>query len=486
MSSYPSESIPDLRDRIAVALENSGCVWSLIAWYEDVQARREESGNDSLYCRAARDIMSRCFAWVTRPRNSKELEALLDMSCTCSSATQAASATRHDRIRQTFTRKKINSDLNHRPFFHLLGVFLRPLPTLTLTMEELNQRRIRTERRAEWPRSIQDLMPHGVGKTTRALISLLNLEPDPVGRPRIMASIAVLINLYHSLLLPILVTSRTFVIRGIINTIDTDYHATHSKGSTIRAGDLVDILSTQNTLIKVLSALVQHFPDDTERRTYHAHELLELLRAYSRASMLMTEVQENARRPHLALFASSGISMERLATVARNWLKMGGLLLDDCPDAQSILPQLKLGDYFRKAGLRASTAPSHMLPWYRFTQVVAVQESNQQCSAPGCFVNVWTGSLRRCAGCERVVYCSRACQKAAWRGPVPHRAVCNVIAELSQKLDMPKREMIKFRGVVISPSEWPPIEADVDAVNNHFDALTTLRLAHDGKLLYAL
>jgi hypothetical protein len=485
MSSYPNESAPDLRDLIVFALENSGCVWSLIAWYEIVQARRDESSNDASSRRAARDIMSSCFAWATRPRTGIEIEALLDMDCTCSSATTMR-ARLHEQIRQTVTKRKMNSDRGHRPFFYLLDSFLKPVGSFIPTAEDLYQRRTRIERRAEWPRSMRDLMPHGSEDTTRALISLLNLEPDPVGRRSIMSTIAVLINLYRSLVIPIIVTSRTFVMRGIINTIDADYHAAHSKGSNIKGEDMVSIMRSQNALIRLLSALVMHFPDNTERRTYRAQAPLDLLRAYSRASMLMMELQENARRHHLALLESNDISTGRFAALVENWTLMAGFLLDDCPEAESILPELVLGDHYRRAGFLTGTDPIHMLYRYQFSQVVSIQELNQQCSAPGCFVNVWTGSLRRCAGCERVVYCSRACQKAAWRGRIPHRTVCKTIAALSQKLSIPKRGIHEIRDLTISSSEWPSIEANVHAIINHFDELTTLRLANAGKHLCAL
>lgn len=62
------------------------------------------------------------------------------------------------------------------------------------------------------------------------------------------------------------------------------------------------------------------------------------------------------------------------------------------------------------------------------------------CWARGC-PNTFTSSERKfskCAGCQRVSYCSKECQRRAWKDPLsPHKAVCATITALVQALNIP-------------------------------------------------
>jgi hypothetical protein len=56
-------------------------------------------------------------------------------------------------------------------------------------------------------------------------------------------------------------------------------------------------------------------------------------------------------------------------------------------------------------------------------------DTAQRCYGPGC-IQTYANRDRyfmTCGGCRVVAYCSRACQKAAWRHPLaPHRELCRL------------------------------------------------------------
>jgi hypothetical protein len=54
---------------------------------------------------------------------------------------------------------------------------------------------------------------------------------------------------------------------------------------------------------------------------------------------------------------------------------------------------------------------------------------SQRCYGPGCIATYADRSktFKRCSGCRVATYCSRKCQKAAWRHPTAaHREVCSL------------------------------------------------------------
>ncbi|KAJ6622893.1 hypothetical protein B0H10DRAFT_2213927 [Mycena sp. CBHHK59/15] len=62
----------------------------------------------------------------------------------------------------------------------------------------------------------------------------------------------------------------------------------------------------------------------------------------------------------------------------------------------------------------------------------------QRCLAPDFTAAVAPGTLRQCANCKRVLYCSETCHAAAWTYPnAPHKELCKLIASLVEHTAVP-------------------------------------------------
>jgi hypothetical protein len=76
--------------------------------------------------------------------------------------------------------------------------------------------------------------------------------------------------------------------------------------------------------------------------------------------------------------------------------------------------------------------------WSCLTNILDHLERAQQCSAPDCFKLISDHPLKPCTGCGLTRYCSRRCQKHAWRHVVSHRNVCSELSRLCAGWDIPK------------------------------------------------
>ncbi|KAF9011467.1 hypothetical protein BDZ89DRAFT_1077783 [Hymenopellis radicata] len=64
----------------------------------------------------------------------------------------------------------------------------------------------------------------------------------------------------------------------------------------------------------------------------------------------------------------------------------------------------------------------------------------QRCAAPGCNGVVAAAALQKCSACVRVMYCSLACQKGAWKHELsPHKELCKLATILTTHTGLPAR-----------------------------------------------
>jgi hypothetical protein len=101
---------------------------------------------------------------------------------------------------------------------------------------------------------------------------------------------------------------------------------------------------------------------------------------------------------------------------------------------------------------------------------------SKRCAAPACrrtFAAAGT-KFRYCAGCGRTPYCSKRCQRAAWRhGTLAHRDVCAQLAMFDEATNLPRRfSELWIRGEQpISSTCDPELDHAASAIAAHFREL---------------
>jgi len=104
-----------------------------------------------------------------------------------------------------------------------------------------------------------------------------------------------------------------------------------------------------------------------------------------------------------------------------------------CPPLKSL--HIEIQKHYER-GLGGSPENLHFRTLY---QIYRVRTRNQECAAPNCPMKAELASsntLRHCARCRCMPYCSQTCQATGWKHPsLPHKDVCKELEKLSPYLD---------------------------------------------------
>lgn len=156
-----------------------------------------------------------------------------------------------------------------------------------------------------------------------------------------------------------------------------------------------------------------------------------LVKAFGMALSVLNTVDAMPQVTQLHLDENFGLS--RLPTIAHTFEIMIARLhiLLRLPDGSipgyDLAQSQKDLDDFNKVSARPSTA---LASWSLYLY------GGHVCGAPGCKTVSTERRLKMCTRCIHVFYCSRACQKRAWKHPiVAHRDICATLQVFSALVD---------------------------------------------------
>jgi ferredoxin len=431
------------------------------------------SQTDSVGRRSANRAYDAGYAWLTRPRSNEQLDLVVKSRCSCPAMhPQIQDSRTHALGREMARNTRPQSDPFHALLTVILSEFRRSdqmfdgnpaMPKLHL----LSKRQI-------WPRSIHSLLPHGAEDTMRSLLQLFRIELPLDEYGLLYTALVRIIRLAHPLVLPYIVTSSSFVSYGIVGF--SKKHATAQN----QAGDLaqqhIDMraVKAMYDFTYCMTTLAVRHANNVQRIKLNNQQPSAVLEAFARcvdvchAYLKGPEVLPNrvGNTPHSML----GESIDQLVT-------LGGLVYDDCPISRLCAISMTSKNAFHQAA-RYSQPYSQTLP-DRFRFAMHRLDIAQHCAAPECTRTRADGRLKRCSGCRRVHYCSRACQRGAWRSKIPHRDVCSKIVRLCAALKVPEKD----------PAEWnapafvdrPIPEQSARLVVDHFDKLAASHMSNPRK-----
>jgi hypothetical protein len=118
----------------------------------------------------------------------------------------------------------------------------------------------------------------------------------------------------------------------------------------------------------------------------------------------------------------------------------------------------------------------HILAWTILTDTLRYQYIRQTCAAPGCIRTTEDcgRSFRYCAGCHRVPYCSRACQKNAWRRDdgLGHWKICASLRSICIRRGLSHTSELRIHPPSVPEFSTTEVK-DLYMINEHFQTLVT-------------
>jgi hypothetical protein len=479
-----SHRLATVRTNIALALGDgllpASCITTLIGLIADVAPGAFPGWQEAPAQRVImHEIFSACWAWLTQPRTKEQLRILHDLVCTCSSVEKTHRA--HDVGARILA---LQQGLIH-PGMYFVSSIILPISSyftdarqaaLNTNWEPIS----RIEKRIYWPTSLDALLPHGAEATTRSLISLYTIA-GPSDYSGLHLSLRTLLALAHTLVLPVIITSKTFVKYGVMSSVIATARELEKVIPNINAA-VVGYWDSVVWLAQLSQDIVEDIGDRAQRKAYHHLLPQNLFYAYMRVIVLCnafrTRVTNNAR---LAPKVMHTIRIAQVNQTVADYMRLGAHLFDDFAGSPTGITLSMLGSHVSAPfGQIVNTAPEyrdqHVVLWSRLRSALHVLIIRQRCGAPGCSYTPRDGPLWRCSGCEPVHYCSRACQKRAWKRGVAHRNVCSKIVEVTRGLKMHSYDVPAK--IVFKP--WmAALESAAHLVVDHFAKLTDAELETD-------
>jgi hypothetical protein len=363
-----------------------------------------------------------CFRWLTFARTSEDLQALTLLGCTCSQPLAGDAAAEHKLIHAEW---KGNEDTIGCPFFYAIHSMLWLFGEYGLPDYDYRMRKIGCT--PQWPRSPKAILPHGPEHTLRALINLFVLDLTPSVKQRVYTVLHFLLGFVHPLLGPHLANSSTFVLKGVYASVKSDAGIMKEQTSEVLTARRQDeVLDEVLALLDLMSVITVLGLDEAQRVMFHHQGPQELLQAYEELTSILHALRRTLGDRKSTNWQSAFLNIE--------WL--GGKIYDDIPNAESLSVSTHCRTRFWALAYRSHPDSDEAIN-RRLVAALDILEKRDRCAAPGCPRTSADGPLKRCAGCQRVAYCSRACQKAAWRHAVAHRDACAALADMTTAYGLP-------------------------------------------------
>jgi hypothetical protein len=416
------------------------------------------------------------FAWVTRPKTPADFTAFLALECHCPPRRRAEPD--HAQGQRAYARSDFSAD--GHPRWYLFSLLLRVFD-LAADQDDApdDQRLRRVGRRALWPRSRAALLPHGPDNTLHGLLQWFEQGLHPRDLCRLYLAYDILLTFCHPLTLPRMVTSERFLTHVIIEPIYSILKLLRGLGSpdTSRyhrgAVDVMNLLVHLSDMIRNLTLQIGNGAERAALDRLAPQRLFDAYEAVMTIGQLLST--NNARHPGTISNQVSAIVPRCTNNIAARAVE----IVMDCPGQVRLDPHNAFHQLAqRQAVQRQDLERSRKQIWDTLIRVLLSLANEQCCAVPGCTATSVDARLRACAGCRRFLYCSRACQRCAWRhGAAPHREGCRAVAGLYKTYRLPDDHLRAWsveHDVTPAGSGWV---AAATLVTAHLHKLTELRLA---------
>jgi hypothetical protein len=451
------------------SLEGSECVFRSIGFLDDLISIQEECQTDRTCRRIVHRTFDTCFRWLTQPRSRADLEVLGASKCLCSSTSILQELRVHARgqdIAQEIDRAAA-------PICTLFILILRPfgIRDPSFNAMELKMLHMIPTRRV-WPRSMSSMLPHGPENTIHALIQLFRLHLNSGAKSQLYSALELIFHLCHPVIVPYFVASPLFLSHGVIAFFETRPSISTYPPDNAEIHCSGPFMLALSTFTSFMFFLTRCGMTNTQRIAFNSQQPLALLRAYVGFIHFCYNIKLLIPRNH-HLYTKYHITTQRTEDAIKQLIHLAGTTYADFPISISTMTTRTVNLKDVICHMATSVQSIHL----RFGLVMQHFEIGQRCAAPGCTRTRVDGRLKRCSGCCRVPYCSRACQKFAWRHAISHREVCTSISGLCATYGIPQHGVfnhvmkILYTGKPLS--QWTIHEPAARSVVTHFDKLTT-------------
>jgi hypothetical protein len=306
----------------------------------------------------------------------------------------------------------------------------------------INPRRF-YRRRALWPVTLAEMLPHGAEDSFRGLTAWLPYVPHSIGAG-IFQYVKVLLLLQREDVLPYFTTSCTLR-DAALDMLQVQYKAWTPEQSQACYEQMAKVISsvcemiitwTHNTSMHEQAAFFRPRAAEYVAHCVKASELLFVLNIGTDARYF-TATQRRLEAIYNVILNVAASVYAYVPECRAACLQQPGM--DGAGADEALQRVLEIAGEHDPARVGQATLLTHML---------VAHARRTRCAAPDCPTRTTVAAFQAateremlfCSGCTRMRYCSGACQKAAWRhSSLPHSAVCASFRMLRDELGVNKR-----------------------------------------------
>jgi hypothetical protein len=370
------------------------------------------------------DAYDACVRFATLPRLRSQLHNMVHLECACPEP--------HGEMHRLGVISYTDKGEGMPPFTYLLNVLMTPYTTYAVAHTPAAQ--IRATKcqfpRDRWPRSADALAPHGIKNTTFAILELFHLGLDT--HTHAAAAVESLITWCHPTAIPLLVTYAPFVKLGITEVI------TQAKAAVLSSSHHETALSSMTKAVDLLHEIFVTRFSEENRRVFTDRFMPDIISALNDAAVVGNRLASVATQSHAGLDQMKS----QIGGIIQSCAWDCSVKFSSTPIPPTIKQHLPSPSWERaRPLLRGYAALRHLV-------------FRMRCTAQGCTRTIFDAPLHRCAGCRRVMYCSRQCQRRAWTQLAPnHRDLCSSIRFVCQKYGIRPYFMFLNMSQDISPAD---------------------------------
>jgi hypothetical protein len=387
------------------------------------------------------DFLTTAVSWVSAPRSSEEFQEIVQLSCTCSLAERRTSA--HVAGQRAFVHSQ-----HRRPAVMFAEQLLGTMLISLVHGKKQGGGAQQIPRRKFWPTRLEQLLPHGPEDTTRGMTRWLRADWGGAHPEKFVQEMFLFFEASHPLSLPYFVTSHAFIPDGIKALMKHALDLAEKNRNNLTSSVVQQVTSMLATASRVTVDIFLIWMDDTLRRS--------MFTAVSATELMMASYQ--CYHTGCLLEDSSFADHTEITQTKQTFGILGALMLHDHPAIRKAAP-----DYI----VEAFDYCWHITPWERTLSLAKYLSSTNRCSAPDCMHSRSdAGPFKRCGGCQRVIYCSEACQIDAWDHPdVPHKSICKTLRRACPLEMLPN----KYSDLRSLSNNNPPDNLDAELVQEVLD-----------------
>jgi hypothetical protein len=463
--------ILEIYDSLISALSGSCCIVELLGHCDRLD-QVPTGWETSARCRKTMHAAySACFEWLMRPRSIQEWKALqlYARECTCQSSKE------HKNLHAVIARRLGQ----HRPaptFSLIVILMLRPVENYWKDPFEASLRRlVAPGRKSRWPSRLKDVLPHGADHTVRSIINLFALRMNAGVRLYLYLAFQLVVSFAHTLVVPHMIHSPTLVDRVInVPFMDDKRLLTSLIPDDTAVACSAEVSKCLEAFQRFMYTFL-HRLHTVERCEFHRQTPSLLAQSYNQAMLNCSQLHV------LSGLKNNPITPDIIRKLSKTFATFGGLLYDDSKQARLVEIEPENRKLFFKRAM-VLTNGLERTAWYRLVPLLVYFKISNHCFAIGCTRTIADGArLKRCAGCLRVQYCSRECQKAAWTHEVaPHRVVCGTVAQVYAEVDIPDGSVATVYKEIVPPNNarlYSGFDSLAFKMLYHFNTLAIWRVA---------